>query len=87
MKTSEILLLANKLVSGERHIQNGDKAINHKNIASLWSAYMGYEITPQNVAIMMALLKIARTKLGNNNLDNFVDGCGYIAIAGELSKK
>jgi hypothetical protein len=36
---------------------------------------------------MMALLKIARTKSGELNHDCFVDGCGYIALAGELSTK
>ena len=36
------------------------------------------------VAIMMALLKIARTQAGEDNDDNYIDGCGYIGIAGEL---
>ena len=35
----------------------------------------------------MCLLKIARTQLGKNRIDNYVDLVGYAAIAGELSKE
>ena len=34
---------------------------------------------------MMAMLKAARHKNGDNdNIDNFVDGANYIALAGEM---
>ena len=33
----------------------------------------------------MVLLKIARTKSGTVNIDDYVDGCGYLSIAGELT--
>ena len=36
------------------------------------------------VAMMMALLKIARTKTGSPNKDDLIDGAAYLAIAGEL---
>ena len=36
---------------------------------------------------MMALLKVARTKLGNLNKDDYVDGAGYLAIAGEIASE
>ena len=42
------------------------------------------EVTAYDVAMMMALLKIARTKTGNPNKDDLVDGAAYLAIAGEL---
>ena len=42
---------------------------------------------PKDVAVMMALLKIARTQAGEDNDDNYIDGCGYIGIAGELMNK
>ena len=35
----------------------------------------------------MSLLKIARTKLGRFNIDDFEDGSAYMAIAGELKSQ
>ena len=85
MNAADILSQASSLVSGDRNKQHGDKLENHQNIAALWSAYKEIDISPRDVAIMMALLKIARTKTGEVNADDFVDGCGYISIAGELA--
>ena len=43
-------------------------------------------ITAEDVALMMVLLKISRNTQGNkSNIDNFIDMCGYAAIAGEIS--
>jgi hypothetical protein len=86
MKTLQILQQAEKLVSGDRDKTHGEKLTNHKNIALLWSAYLEMKITPKDVAILMVLLKLARTKAGEHNLDDYVDACGYSAIAGELSQ-
>jgi hypothetical protein len=33
---------------------------------------------------MMALLKIARTKLGKRTSDTYIDASAYMAIAGEI---
>lgn len=85
MKTSEILQTAEKLVNGNRDRTHGDKAVNHKNIASLWSSYLEVKITAKDVAILMVLLKLARTKAGEHNIDDYIDACGYSAIAGELN--
>ena len=82
-KTKIILETASKLVGGQRHEDYGDKIKNHTNIANLWSAYKDVNITPHDVAIMMCLLKIARTKLGAVSEDTYVDGSAYMAIAGE----
>jgi len=35
----------------------------------------------------MALLKIARTKIGKVNPDDYVDACGYLGIAGEIASE
>ena len=37
-----------------------------------------------DVAILMLLLKIARTKSGNPTEDTYIDMVGYSAIAGEV---
>lgn len=78
-------LAAADLVSGNRNDQHGDKHENHKNIARLWSAYLDFEISALQAAQMMALLKIARTKTGSYNEDDYIDQIGYAACAGEIA--
>ena len=43
-------------------------------------------ITAEDVALMMVLMKISRNTQGKkSNMDNFIDMCGYAAIAGEIN--
>jgi len=83
-KTKEYLEEAINLVGGQRHIDYGDKKENHNNIAKLWDAYLDVNIDAHDVAIMMTLLKIARTKLGKRTSDTYIDASAYMAIAGEI---
>ncbi len=87
MKNDDILNIASQLVNNDRNDQHGDMTTNHINIAKLWSAYKGVEFTAHEVAVMMALLKIARTKIGKVNPDDYVDACGYLGIAGEIASE
>ena len=41
--------------------------------------------TAVDVAVMMNLLKVARIKSSPSNMDNWEDGCGYLACGGELA--
>jgi len=84
-KHIEIIEEAKRLVSSNREKTYGNKTKNHTNISTLWSAYLDKKISPLDVALMMALLKIARTKLGKHNADDYVDLVGYGAIAGEIA--
>ena len=87
MNTDQFLNKASSLVKGQRHKDYGDKTDNHKNIARLWSAYLDVDITAHDVSIMMCLLKIARTKLGEISEDTYLDMAAYGAIAGEIKFK
>ena len=84
MITKEILSEATRLVGTDRQKDYGDKVENHKNIAKLWSAYLDVKIEAHDVAIMMALLKVARTTLGAVSKDTYIDMSAYSAIAGEI---
>ena len=86
-KTKEFLEKASELVAVNRETDYGDKVHNHTNIAKLWSAYMGVKIEAHDVAILMTLLKIARTKLGAVSDDTYIDMAAYSAIAGEIKFK
>ena len=87
MRRQRIIEEATRLVSTDREKSYGNKKKNHTNIAKLWSAYLDKKVSPHDVAILMALLKIARTKLGDHTIDNYIDLVGYGAIAGELADK
>ncbi len=87
MKSNQILNQASVLVQGQREKDYGDKTENHNNIARLWSAYLNIKIEAHDVALMMALLKMARTKLGEVSKDTYIDMSAYSAIAGEIKFK
>ena len=87
MDTKRFLKEADTLISGQRHKDYGDKTKNHKNIAKLWSAYLDVPVEAHDVAILMVLLKIARTKLGDVSKDTYTDMAAYGAIAGEIKFK
>ena len=86
-RTLDFLRDAVTLVEGDRAWEYGDKVINHGNIAKLWSTYLDHPLTGHEVAVMMCLLKIARTKLGKRTRDTYADGSAYMAIAGEIQEK
>ena len=68
-----------------RGISYGHPISNHKRIAELWSAYLGYPIQPNEVAICMALVKISRQAEDVSKLDNYEDCIAYIAIAKSIT--
>ena len=90
MNRKEILGAAQKCVCGDREQDYGSPEDNFNTIANLWADYLSVkveptDIEPKDVAAMLALLKIARIASGHAKEDNWVDGCGYFCIGGELS--
>lgn len=84
MNRIEVLNSAMKCVCGDRDEDYGNPESNFKLISTLWTAYTGVDFSPVDVAMMMALLKIARIKVGTKS-DSFVDLAGYAACAGEIA--
>lgn len=84
MTREEILEQAKQIVCTDREETYGEPENNFSLIAALWSTYISKELSPEDVAIMMALLKIARIKAGKHKADNYIDLCGYASCAGEL---
>ena len=56
-------------------------------IAQLWTVYTGHTVTAKDVAMMMALLKIARIMGNRATEDSFVDLAGYAACGAEIAGK
>jgi hypothetical protein len=65
----------------------GHPYINHRRIADLWSAYLGFPITPDQAAVCMALVKISRIAEtpGHRGRDGYVDGVAYLSLAAMLA--
>ena len=84
MHRTEILDEAKRLTTGDRLKSYGSPYKNHADIAAGWSVILGKPITPAEVALCMAWLKIARTVKDPKLNDSYVDGAAYMAIAGEL---
>ena len=87
---SETLREAESLVSGDREEEHGEFWKNAYLTSRLWQGYTGWDIQPEQVPVMLALLKIARSvgarQQESNGKDNFVDACGYLALAAELDQ-
>ena len=85
MTRKEVLSQACQCVTGSREQDYGSPEDNFGTVAALWSAYKGVSFTMVDVAMMMALLKIARIRNGGGSGDSFVDLAGYAACGGELA--
>ena len=85
MFAADVCLRAADLIDGDRRRQHGEPQAAHARIAALWSAYLDYQLTAHDVAILMVLLKVARITGKTLNADNYVDVAGYAGIAAELA--
>lgn len=88
---ADILQAAEKCVCGQREQDYGTPEDNFKAIAELWEAYLNKACTrgvnvrveAKDVAVMMALLKIARIAAGGGKADSWIDLAGYAACGAE----
>ena len=84
MNRGKILDEAKALTYADRQDDYGTPAINFNRISRLLSAYLDCEITPEQGAMICALIKVGKIN-GNHKADNYIDGAAYFAIAGELA--
>lgn len=86
---SSILAEAARLVDGKRDETHGPQRTNFACTAGVWNWYLMHRkpgpLTGADVAEMMSLSKLARRMKGAPDPDHWIDGCGYTAIAAELS--
>jgi len=87
MNRSDILHNAIEIINNDRQSTHGKPEDSFANIANLWSAYLDKTISVNQVAMMMTLMKIARTKNNPLHIDNYIDMAGYAALGGELGKE
>lgn len=80
-----VALEAHEIVNGQRRIDYGPCVDSFEKIATMWSAYLEVDVTPQDVAMCMALLKICRYSEGGT-WDSLVDLAGYADCAGQIDE-
>lgn len=85
MTRAGILSAAAAAVTVDRAATNGAAEDSFGRIAGFWSAYLGRPVTAVDVALLLALLKVARAQGNPGHADNWVDGAGYFACGGEIA--
>ena len=63
-------------VTGPRQRDYAHPKVNFQRIANLWSIVLDVDITPEQVALCMIQVKIAR-EMNRHTRDNVVDLIGY----------
>lgn len=88
MTRKETLQKAEKCVNGDRDLKYGKPENSFAEIAKYWTKYLGINIKPADIAVMMCLFKIARLKTSDfEDLDSWVDLVGYAACGAEIATK
>jgi hypothetical protein len=90
---SSKIILAKELLDEASRVQEqrgevyGDAYENMRTTGIMVGAYLGIDLTADQMAMVQAIVKIARLKqtAGYLNRDSYLDCIAYLAIAGEAS--
>ena len=78
-----VLEEAARLVEGDRRVEYGTVEESFQNIAKVWSIVLKTPVTPHQVALCMAGLKLCREAHAPKR-DNRVDGAAYWHLADKV---
>ena len=96
MTRKENLAAAEKCVCGDREQDYGIPENSFRLIAEFWHTYLSakcvaagvhVQLEPEDVAAMMALLKIARASVNPEHIDSWIDLVGYGCCGGEIATR
>jgi hypothetical protein len=91
MKRGECLDQAKEIIHHDRNSEYGEPEDNFADIGSYWTTFLrkklktDAQITPAEVAIMSALIKISRLQNTPTYEDGYVDIAGYAACGVECA--
>jgi hypothetical protein len=79
----DLLSLAFELINarGSEYDNAGSLEQNFREAAAVATVIIGKDITPRDVAMILACVKLIRSKSVPDKLDNYVDGMNYMAFA------
>lgn len=94
MKAKAIAKASVTTVGVARHAAYGDPSVGLERVAAIWNGILAAAgaaparpLNAHDVANLMEGLKIARRYTGPYRADNYVDGAGWAAVAGEVGAK
>lgn len=88
-----LLKQAIAITTGDRNAAYGSPEDNFANIAAYWNSYLtqahkaSIVLTPQDVAHLMILMKMARLATNPAHYDSLLDIAGYAACAADCQQK
>ncbi len=91
MKRQQCLDQANEIVHQDRNSEYGEPEDNFRDIGSYWTTFLRKKlktdarITPADVAVMSALIKVSRLQNTPDHEDSWVDIAGYAACGVECA--
>lgn len=68
-------------ILAERGAQYGPPSDHHARTAQVWSAVLGWDVAPRDVAVAFTLDKLVRMRTSPGLRDSYADAVGYLAIA------
>jgi len=86
MKPEDLIRLAIDLVNVDRQRDYSHPLDNFTKISKIWSAILDIEISPEQVALCMVGVKIARETHAPKD-DNIVDGVGYFLTLAKVKEE
>ena len=88
IKSESILAGASMAVNGDRAENYGTQLINFTHIARMWGVILERTITPQEVAMCMIALKLARLKkTSGTHRDSIMDIAGYAECLDQINQQ
>jgi len=85
----EVIRQVEAAVMSDRNADYAPPEENFQRIADLWNIYLDGRcgLTPYDTAIMMVLVKVARSMASPHLIDHLVDIAGYAACAADVMPK
>jgi len=82
---ADVLDTAKGYVLKDRNTTHGEPEDNFGRIADLWASYKRVPFNATDVAVMMALMKVARIAQSPGHRDSWIDLAGYAACGAGIA--
>lgn len=84
-ESAQVLRRAEWLVTGDRRADYGEATRSFEALAGIWSQLTDHPITPVQVALCLAALKMWRCSTSPGSMDSWTDLAWYAALGWEVS--
>ncbi|WP_197747583.1 DUF6378 domain-containing protein [Mycolicibacillus koreensis] len=84
-EAADILDTAKKLITRDRNEDYGEAIDDFTRTAKMWEQILGIEISAEQFAQCMIVVKLSRLAHTPNHDDSWVDIAGYAALGGSIA--